>query len=91
MPIRGVCYLKGGIIVLWFLLIIFCCLFLAQTQPTVTFANGSCTSIDSNASNPSTLSVGSKDSEIHIREKDGTESLDDYKCHARCVTCDFSR
>ncbi|XP_055947475.1 dedicator of cytokinesis protein 9-like isoform X4 [Argiope bruennichi] len=62
----------------------------AQTQPTVTFANGSCTSIDSNASNPSTLSERSKESEIHIREKDGTESLDDYKCHARSHSLPFS-
>ncbi|CAL1287948.1 unnamed protein product [Larinioides sclopetarius] len=62
----------------------------AQTQPTVTFANGSCTSIDSNASNPSTLSERSKESEIHVREKDGTESLDDYKCHARSHSLPFS-
>ncbi|GFY79358.1 dedicator of cytokinesis protein 9 [Trichonephila inaurata madagascariensis] len=62
----------------------------AQNQPTVTFANGSCTSIDSNASNPSTLSEKSKESEPQSREKDGTESLDDYKCHTRTHSLPFS-
>ncbi|GFQ85822.1 dedicator of cytokinesis protein 9 [Trichonephila clavata] len=62
----------------------------AQNQPTVTFANGSCTSIDSNASNPSTLSEKSKESEPQGREKDGTESLDDYKCHTRTHSLPFS-
>lgn len=56
-----------------------------QIQPSVTFANGSCNSIDSNTSNPSTLSEKSKESEVQGKEKDGTESLEDYKCHTRLV------
>ena len=56
-----------------------------QIQPSVTFANGSCNSIDSNTSNPSTLSEKSKESEVQGREKDGTESLEDYKCHTRLI------
>lgn len=61
-----------------------------QIQPSVTFANGSCNSIDSNTSNPSTLSEKSKESEILVKEKDGTESLEDYKCHTRSQSFPFS-
>ncbi|KAG8197439.1 hypothetical protein JTE90_014923 [Oedothorax gibbosus] len=68
----------------------FLCLIAGQSQPTVTFANGSCTSIESNASNPSTLSEKSKESEYHSKEMNGTDSLDDYKCHARSHSLPFS-
>nr|XP_042902706.1 dedicator of cytokinesis protein 9 isoform X1 [Parasteatoda tepidariorum] len=67
----------------------FLCMIAGQSQPTVTFANGSCTSIESNASNPSTLSERSN-SEFASRDKDGTESLEDYRCHARSHSLPFS-
>lgn len=76
---------------MWILLIykllkqLFFILISVQIQPSVTFANGSCNSIDSNTSNPSTLSEKSKESEVQGKEKDGTESLEDYKCHTRLI------